>query len=111
MTLSKYVDCWAKHLDAVHRYTNAELDELFSWLVEQDMASDAADRAAFAATLIEPGRDQVTLRPSITVELSWKWSDVLELDDDRERLVIEVRTALSTVLQALDEPPLAAESD
>jgi hypothetical protein len=89
-------------------HSNHLMSDLWPWLLARGYASpgdlEAVD--AFATSL---GRRFAHLRPSMHVTRSWALELAEELDEDG-RLAVEIREAVSRVLDILEEPGLPAES-
>jgi hypothetical protein len=79
--------------------------ELWPWLLARGYASKKEDTARVEQFLRTLGRRAAHLRPSMHVACSWSWEQAKRLEDEG-RLLGAVRGALSSLLAALQEPPL-----
>lgn len=99
-----YIRRWSgKDFDQVgaHR-RNRIREELWPWLRERQYAGSEDDQQ-LDAFLHRLGRRDAHLRPSIEVRRTWPWARAVDLDE-RGALASEVRTAVTELLGALDEP-------
>jgi hypothetical protein len=108
--LEDYVAAWSgEDLERVHAYERpAVRRELLPWLVERGHGSpaDLDELPRFERLL---GRRAAHLRPAVRAYTQWPL-DLAEDLDERGELVAAVRTALATLLERLDEPPLPVAS-
>ncbi len=102
--ITEYVRRWSGDDFAhIRAYRPDEIREtLWPWLRRRQYASPEDDQQldAFLGRL---GRRDAHLRPSIKVWHIWPWVQAVELDE-RGVLIGEVRTAVTELLTALDEP-------
>jgi len=106
LSLDEYVRRWAEEdLERIGAYPYDRVrSELWPWLQQRGYASDD-DTVQLDAFLDGLGRRDAHLRPRVEITHRWAWSDAEQLDD-RGSLADELRTAISELLAALDEPPL-----
>jgi hypothetical protein len=104
LEIAEYIRRWSGNDFAqirAHHYSDIR-ETLWPWLRERRYAGPEDDQHldAFLARL---GHRDVHLRPGIAVRRTWPWPHAVDLDE-RGALASEVRTAVTELLTALDEP-------
>jgi hypothetical protein len=102
--ITEYVRRWSgDDFAQIRAYRYDEIREnLWPWLRQRQYASPQDDQRL--DTFLERlGHRDAHLRPSIRVWHTWPWTQAVGLDD-RGALVSNVRTAVTELLTALDEP-------
>ena len=111
LEISEYIHAWSQSdFGEIGSHRHDEIrDTLWPWLHEHHYAGPEDDpKLNPFLTLL--GDRVAHLRPSIKLCRTWPWAHAMDLDD-RGALVTEVRTAVSELLTALDEPLPAAWTD
>jgi hypothetical protein len=97
-----YIDLWTDEIDGARQVKRAAWDGYWTWLLDRRLAV-GADRENFRRQFEDTQRQDATPRPGLRLQRSWTVKDAEDLDDDRGRLVREVRAALLAALDALGE--------
>jgi hypothetical protein len=111
LEISEYIHAWSQSdfgEVGAHHYDEIR-DTLWPWLQEHHYARPEDDPKLNPFLTLLGDRD-AHLRPSIKLCRAWPWAHAVDLDD-RGALVTEVRTSVSELLTALDEPLPAAWAD
>jgi hypothetical protein len=104
--LTEYIHNWlGEDFSQVGGHHRAHVrDRLWPWL-QQRRYADPRDDGLLDKFLDRLGRRDAHLRPSITLQRTWRWAEAADLNQ-RRTLASEIRNAAAEVLTTLNEPPL-----
>jgi hypothetical protein len=111
LSLDEYVRRWSEEdRERIGAYRHDQVrSELWPWLQERGYASQE-DSGHLEEFLEGLGRRDAHLRPRVEITRRWSWPEAEQLDG-RSQLASELRAATTSLLAALEEPPLPTARD